>query len=109
MKTNQLSEEMQKIIEESTGLTMEQIKTMDLDDINKHLEKKIGRKLVFKCMFPFIGRKPAGIMLTTEDINASLDKSERELEKGFEMSRNAIAKHTEEMAAMTQDIFKEKN
>ncbi len=40
-----LSEETIKRLEKNIGLTYEQMKTMDPEEVDKHIEKKTGKKL----------------------------------------------------------------
>ena len=47
MKTISLNQKSRESIEKQTGLTVEQIMEMDIEDIDNAIEKKIGKKLSY--------------------------------------------------------------
>lgn len=47
MKTISLNQKSRQSIEKQTGLTVEQIIEMDIEDIDNAIEKKIGKKLSY--------------------------------------------------------------
>jgi len=64
-------EEIKKTVEKSTGKTIKDLKSTTID-CRRRIMERTGKIKLFS-MFPFIGRKHVDNILSTEEINASID------------------------------------
>ena len=64
-----------KNLENLTGLTLAQIRSLSPSELRKHIEKKNGKGLSFVSEFPFIGRGNVlrDGLTTSSKINSEID------------------------------------
>lgn len=65
----------EKALEEATGETIESLRNKHIDQRRKEIEAKSGKPMRVISRWPFIGRTQAPQILTSKEVNSTVDEA----------------------------------